>query len=31
VVSAVTGSVAYALLVKLERKVAFWHPSVRVK
>ena len=31
VVSAVTGSVAYALLVKLERKLAFWHPSVRVR
>jgi NitT/TauT family transport system permease protein len=31
VVAAVTGSVAYALLVQLERKVAFWHPSVRAK
>ncbi len=31
VVAAVTGSVAYALLVALERKVAFWHPSVRGK
>lgn len=29
VVAAVTGSVAYSLLVQLERKVAFWHPSVR--
>ena len=29
VVAAVTGSVAYALLVLLERRVAFWHPSVR--
>lgn len=28
-VAAVTGSVAYALLVWLERRVAFWHPSVR--
>lgn len=31
VVAAVTGSLAYALLVQLERKVAFWHPSVRSK
>ena len=29
VVSAITGSVAYALLVQLERRAAFWHPSVR--
>ena len=29
VVAAVTGSLAYALLVQLERRVAFWHPSVR--
>ena len=29
VVAAVTGSVAYALLVQLERRVAFWHPSIR--
>ena len=29
VVAAVTGSVAYALLVQLERKAAFWHPSIR--
>ena len=29
VVAAVTGSLAYALLVALERRVAFWHPSVR--
>ncbi len=29
VVAAVTGSLAYALLVQLERKVTFWHPSVR--
>ena len=31
VVAAVTGSVAYALLVSLERRAAFWHPSVRGK
>lgn len=30
-VAAVTGSLAYALLVRLERRVAFWHPSVRVR
>ena len=29
VVAAVTGSLAYALLVRLERRAAFWHPSVR--
>jgi NitT/TauT family transport system permease protein len=29
VVAAVTGSSAYALLVALERRAAFWHPSVR--
>ncbi|MBI5254928.1 MAG: ABC transporter permease [Burkholderiales bacterium] len=29
VVASVTGSLAYALLVQLERRVAFWHPSVR--
>ena len=29
VVAAVTGSVAYALLVQLERRLAFWHPSIR--
>lgn len=29
VVAAVTGSLAYAALVQLERRVAFWHPSVR--
>jgi NitT/TauT family transport system permease protein len=29
VVAAVTGSIAYALLVQLERRIAFWHPSVR--
>ena len=29
VVAAVVGSLAYALLVQLERKAAFWHPSVR--
>ena len=29
VVAAVTGSTAYALLSRLERKVAFWHPSIR--
>ena len=31
VVAAVSGSAAYALLVQLERRLAFWHPSVRVK
>lgn len=31
VVAAVTGSLAYALLVQLERRVAFWHPSIRGK
>jgi NitT/TauT family transport system permease protein len=31
VVAAVTGSVVYALLVQLERRVAFWHPSIRGK
>ncbi|MBL8338739.1 MAG: ABC transporter permease [Rhodoferax sp.] len=31
VVAAVAGSVAYALLVALERRIAFWHPSVRGK
>ncbi len=29
VVAAATGSSAYALLVALERRAAFWHPSVR--
>jgi NitT/TauT family transport system permease protein len=29
VVAAVTGSVAYAVLVQLERRAAVWHPSVR--
>jgi NitT/TauT family transport system permease protein len=29
VVAAVTGSLAYTLLVRLERRWAFWHPSVR--
>lgn len=29
VVAAVTGSVAYAVLVQLERRAAFWHPSIR--
>jgi NitT/TauT family transport system permease protein len=29
VVAAVTGSLAYALLVQLERRFAFWHPSIR--
>ncbi|MDQ3058497.1 MAG: ABC transporter permease [Pseudomonadota bacterium] len=29
VVASVTGSVAYALLAQLERRVAFWHPSIR--
>ena len=31
VVAAVTGSMAYAVLVQLERRVAFWHPSIRSK
>ena len=31
VVASVTGSLAYALLVVLERRWAFWHPSVRSK
>ena len=31
VVAAITGSVAYALLVALERRAAFWHPSIRGK
>ena len=31
VVAAVTGSLAYALLVLLERRVAFWHPSIRAE
>ena len=31
VVAAITGSAAYALLVQLERRFAFWHPSVRSK
>jgi len=31
VVAAVTGSLAYAALVRLERRVAFWHPSIRSK
>ena len=29
VVAAVTGSLAYALLARLERRAAFWHPSMR--
>lgn len=29
VLSAIVGSVVYALLVRLERRVNFWHPSVR--
>ena len=29
VVAAVTGTTAYALLSRLERRVAFWHPSIR--
>ena len=29
VVAAVTGSLAYALRVRLERHAAFWHPSIR--
>ncbi len=31
VVASVTGSLIYALLVRLERRVAFWHPSIRGK
>lgn len=31
VVAAVTGSAAYALLVQVERRVSFWHPSIRSK
>ena len=31
VVAAVTGSVAYGLLVALEQRAAFWHPSIRGK
>ena len=30
-VAAVTGSVVYALLVSLEKRAAFWHPSIRGK
>ena len=30
-VAAVTGSASYALLVYLERRYAFWHPSVRAQ
>lgn len=30
-VAAVTGSLGYAALVRLERRVAFWHPSVRAR
>ncbi|MDP2368749.1 ABC transporter permease [Rhodoferax sp.] len=29
VVASVTGSAAYALLVQIERRAAFWHPSIR--
>ena len=29
VVSAVTGSLVYAVLVAWERRIAFWHPSIR--
>ncbi len=29
VVASVTGSLAYALLVQIERRAAFWHPSIR--
>lgn len=29
VVAAVTGSLAYTLLTRLERRAAFWHPSIR--
>ena len=29
VVSAVTGSLVYAVLVAWERQIAFWHPSIR--
>jgi NitT/TauT family transport system permease protein len=30
-VAAVTGSTVYALLVAMERRAAFWHPSIRGK
>lgn len=29
VVAAMTGTTSYALLVRLERRLAFWHPSIR--
>lgn len=29
VVAAITGSLAYGLLTRLERRAAFWHPSIR--
>jgi NitT/TauT family transport system permease protein len=29
VVAAITGTTSYALLVRLERRLAFWHPSIR--
>jgi NitT/TauT family transport system permease protein len=31
VVAAASGTLAYALLVRLERRLAFWHPSVRAR
>jgi NitT/TauT family transport system permease protein len=31
VVASITGSLAYAMLAQLERRLAFWHPSVRGK
>ena len=31
VVASLTGSLIYALLVRLDRRVNFWHPSVRLK
>jgi NitT/TauT family transport system permease protein len=30
-VAAVTGSAVYAMLVSIEKRAAFWHPSVRGK
>jgi NitT/TauT family transport system permease protein len=30
VVASVVGSILFALLAALERRVNFWHPSVRV-
>jgi NitT/TauT family transport system permease protein len=30
VVASLTGSIIYALLVRLDRRLNFWHPSVRL-